>query len=203
MSYQRILGPAVLLAAGLAGLAAPAHAQLLEIRPKVGAFAPASDLGSWDGNVQHLQGSLALGLAAELKLPVLPRLRVGFDYATNTKVSVKGGIGQPGSGGVTMLALTGDLVFRKSTGLLQPYLLVGGGIKRYNVSQSQLTNTKTYLDNNQSDPTGQVGLGLDFSLGPLGLSVEASDYISRFDVNGVNKLQHDIFTMLGVKLALF
>lgn len=203
MRRHRLVATLALAALAVAGTATHARAQLLQIRPKIGAFSPLTDLGQWDGNVHNLQGSFAIGLAAEMKLPILPRLRVGFDYATNSKLSVKNGLGPAGSGGTTMLALTGDLVFRKNTGIVRPYALVGAGIKRYNISESQLTSPTVVLDRSQSDFTGHLGAGLDFSLGLVGIGLEASDYISRFNVNGQNKLQHDLFVMAGVNLGLF
>ncbi len=194
------------LAAVTALTAAPAAAQTLQILPKVGAFSPLSDLGDFNNGTQELKGSLAVGLAAEVKLGVLPRLRVGFDYASDTEVSAKNGIGDRGSAGPTMLALAADIVLPASGAPLSPYLLLGGGIKRYNFTRDDFSDPSigSVFDANQSDPTGHVGAGLTLGLGAFGLNLEASDYISQFDApGGESKLQHDLFATLGLRVSLF
>ncbi len=197
------------LAAGAAPLLAahaPAAAQTLELRPRIGAFVPASDLGSVNGDLRKLDGSLALGLSAEFKLPVLPRLRVGFDYATDTKVSFSDGVGSAGSGGVTLLASTVDLVLRPAPILFfSPYALVGAGLKRYNIDKQTLTSfdLQQIFDRNQSDFAAHLGLGADFRVGPLALTAELSDYISSFRADSGTRLQHDLFGMAGLSVIVF
>ncbi|MGH7481582.1 MAG: hypothetical protein ACRELV_05460 [Longimicrobiales bacterium] len=199
----------VLTTAALALAAAPAAAQGgLALIPKIGAFAPLSDLGEAEGSVQELEGSLAVGLAAEVGLPVLPfDLRAGFDYATDTKVSSEG-LGEEGSADeVTLLALTADAVFRRDTGgLLQPYLLLGGGIKRYDISREEVQagDPDVILDEDESDVTGHLGLGLGLGLGLLTVTAEISDYISQFEgTDGESELQNDLYLMVGARVGLF
>ncbi len=195
-------------AAALVLMAAPVSAQTISLLPKVGGFAPLSDLQDANGGVQELKGSLAIGLAAELKLPVLPRLRVGFDYATNSELS-DSGIGATGTApNATLLAVTGDLVLRPlNAGPIRPYGLLGAGVKHYDISTDELTDPdlQAIFDHNQSNFTGHLGAGLDVGLGVLGVTVEASDYISRFDPGdaGDSKWQNDIFAMVGMRLGLF
>jgi hypothetical protein len=195
---------AALLAAAALLPAKPAAAQLVQIEPKIGAFAPLSSLGFWNGDLRSLQGSFAIGLAAEVKPPVLPRIRVGFDYATTNKISAQNGVGGPGSAGPSLLALTGDFVFSPSEGRVRPYALIGAGIKRYNYSVSKVSDitTRGILDANQSDFTGHLGVGVDVGVGASGLRLELSDYVSHFDVNGTSRLQHDLFVMLGLRVDL-
>lgn len=196
------------VAACLVLVSAPLSAQTISLLPKVGGFAPLSDLQDANGGTQGLKGSLAIGLAAEMKLPVLPRLRVGFDYATNSELS-DSGIGATGSApNATLLAVTGDLVLRPlSAGPIRPYGLLGAGIKHYDISTDELTDPdlQAIFDQNRSSFTGHLGAGLDISLGLLGVTVEASDYISRFDPGaaGNSKWQNDIFAMVGMRLGLF
>lgn len=190
--------------AALAAGAAPADAQVALI-PKVGAFSPSGDLGDFDGNTQELEGSFAVGLAAEFGLPVLPfDIRAGFDYATDTKVT-REGLGDAGSApNATLLALTADAVIRGGSGILQPYFLFGGGIKRYDISEDELRsgNQDVILDEDQSDFAGHVGAGLALGLGIVSVTFEVSDYISQFEAaDGNSELQNDLFFMLGARIG--
>lgn len=195
---------AALLAAAALAPAAPAAAQLVQIEPKIGAFAPLSDLGYWNGDLRSLRGSFAIGLAASVKPPVLPRVRLGFDYATTNKISAANGVGAPGTAGPSLLALTGDFVFIPQDGRVRPYALIGAGIKRYSYSVSKISDitTRDILDANQSDFTGHLGIGVDVGVGASGVRLELSDYVSHFDVNGTSRLQHDLFIMLGLRVDL-
>ena len=192
------------LAAVSLATASPASAQLFQLVPKIGAFTPLSDLGEFSGSTRELQGSLALGLAAELKLPILPRLRAGFDSATDTKISVAEGVGEPGSGGTTLLAFTGDIVLRGGgLGPVAPYLLLGGGVKRYNFSEGDFSTISfgSVTDPDRSDLAAHIGGGLDFGVAGIGLRIEATDYISRFEAPDGKRTQHDLFAMLGLSVG--
>ncbi|MGH7475154.1 MAG: hypothetical protein ACRELD_02600 [Longimicrobiales bacterium] len=197
----------LVVTATLVVCAADAAAQSIQIVPKIGAFKAVSDLGEISGSPRELEGSLAVGLAAELGLGSLPfDLRANFDYATDTEVSSEG-IGDPGSASGNLLAVTGDLVFRVGSGegLLAPYLLAGGGLKRYDINTDEIAdpNFENIFDENQTKPTGHLGLGLGLGLGLISIVAELSDYISQFEAEGGSELQHDVFGMLGVRVRLF
>ena len=209
-----------ILVAMLAGMAAPAQAQVpgvtLQLVPKVGGYFPMSSLteaGSAFGEAAaELETSLAIGLAAELDLPASPlNLRANFDYATSSRLS-REGVAEGEGAETTVLALTGDLVFRPLPRIvvLQPYLLAGGGIKKYDFETRDLQGgTGEFFSSAESDPTLHVGAGLDLKLGPLALLAEVSDYVSWFKPESAegseldSRIQHDVFAMLGVRVGLF
>jgi len=74
---------------------------------------------------------------------------------------------------------------------VRPYLLVGAGVKRYD------------LDGSESDFTGHVGGGVDVKFGPIGVVAEISDFISQFESAGEKKLQNDIFARVGFRVGMF
>lgn len=198
----------VLILATLA-LAGPAHAQApgvdLKLMPKVGGFAPLSelqDVASADGEVtRSLESSLALGLAVELGVPALPGLRLSLDYASSTRLDAEEGFVPEGADAdVRVMALVADLVVRRGgVGPLSPYLLLGGGLKWYDFPDALALE-------DGSDVTGHVGAGAQFDVEVIGLFLEVSDYISRYETAGEggsqSHLQHDIFVMAGVRIGI-
>jgi hypothetical protein len=207
----------LLPAALLAGLclssvgAAPASAQNVVLAPKLGLYIPASGLGDFRDQTRTVArdraGSLAIGLGLELDLPVLPvNLRGNLEFATGARVTAGGQTEREVES--TLLAVVGDVVFRPIPRLIvvQPYFLLGGGMKWHEFQTSDLTAADRELfPADQSNATLHLGAGLDFTLGPLGLVVELSDYISSLDARGEagRRLQNDVFAMVGIRVALF
>lgn len=196
-------------AAVAAALLAPAAgAAQIALVPKIGFYTPATDLvdaaQAGGAIVDDRGGSLAVGLALDLSLPVSPvDLRVGFDYVTNSEFKVGDGTSES-TVDQQMLALTGDLVLRPLPRLivLQPYVLAGAGIKKYSFDFKD-ASADSFDDEN--DFTVHGGLGLDLGLGPLSLVAEASDYVSWFKPEGAedSKTQHDVFIMAGIRVGMF
>lgn len=183
--------------------AAEASAQVpginLNLFPRVGMYTPGSELGDLEGRTLKLGGGLAFGLSAELVLPVLPDIRANLEYASGLKLKSSGTEGEDEEN--TVLALTADLALNLSPPLspVKPYLLIGGGIKRYELTSFSLR------DDEHSDPTIHLGAGVGVKVGPLHLVGEASDYVSWFKGEGADssKIQNDIFIMVGFKIGMF
>ena len=185
----------------------------LQLVPKIGFYAPVSDLAEAAAVGSDIredrEGSLAVGLGVELALPFSPvDVRVGFDYVTNSEITFDEGVGTTESQvEQQMLALTGDLVLRPIPRLLvlQPYLLVGAGVKRYDFEFQDAGGGVEAFDDSTTDFALHGGLGFDLGLGPLALVVEASDYISWFEPEGADdsEMQHDLFLMAGIRVGLF
>jgi hypothetical protein len=114
------------------------------------------------------------------------------------------------TGEQTMLVLAADLVLRPMRRLIivQPYLLAGAGVKRYDFSFSEPdgeTSIEEAFPESQTDFTIHAGLGLDLGIGPIALVAEMSDYVSWYDAEGAEEgeLQNDLFLMAGLRVGLF
>jgi hypothetical protein len=110
----------------------------------------------------------------------------------------------------SLLALTGDLLLRTPRiWRVQPYVLAGGGIKHYNFAQSKLSGEfAAAYERDVTDPTLHLGLGTDWRVGRYGITAEASNYFSMFDVQpGVQPssehMQNDILYRVGIRVPLF
>jgi hypothetical protein len=178
--------------------ARPAAAQIY-VTPALGAFLPASDL---DGLQQQatqarLERSATLGLGLNVEFGTL---RGSLAYASGATINDRSIDGRDNIGDGTVLAVAADVVLRPLPRLLvQPYALVGGGLKRQDFSfdESGLSNP---LPRDRTDFAVHVGLGADVMLGGVGVMVEISDYISRNDDNMFG--QHDAFALVGLRVRL-
>src|SRR5690606_27209577 len=138
---KAVLAAVTLLVAGAAG----ASAQRIQVVPRAGVFVSGSSLGEVREGTEaieaDLEGGLGVGLGIEFGMPLSPfGFRAGFDYATDSKISASGINEASGEAGAKLLAVAGDLVFRPLPRLLvvQPYLLAGAGVKRYDFEVSEL-----------------------------------------------------------------
>ncbi|MBI4545476.1 MAG: hypothetical protein HY703_09795 [Gemmatimonadetes bacterium] len=210
-----------LLALALAAGAPAARAQVpgvnLQVVPKIGAYLPVSDLAELRDTVSaEMEAGLAIGLALELNLPLSPiNIRGNLEYATDSKVSAEG-VRQGDEAETTLLALVGDIVYRPLPRIIvvQPYVLAGAGVKRYDFDEEDLRQAGEDLRNafpeDATDFTLHLGAGLDVKLGPIALLVEVSDYISWFkrESSGAgsgdgSEIQNDVFGMVGFRVGLF
>lgn len=198
----------VITAAILLATAAPVQAQApgidLKLNPRIGLYQPVTDLAELGSETISLESSLAIGLGAELQFFALPfGIRANLDYATGTKLGGEGEDTFVPSQDVTLLAIAGDLVFRPLPDILplQPYIFAGGGLKQYDFEATGLVDDIAEFQDT-SDPTVHLGFGLDLGFGPLDLNAELGDYISRFEVDGETKTQHDLFLTAGFAIGL-
>jgi opacity protein-like surface antigen len=183
-------------------LAAPAgalHAQGIgwTLTPKVGFFTPLTNLSETSDSESKLATALALGLSLELDFRATPlAVRANADIATNSEVESEDG----STLAADQLNLVGDLLFRPFSRnyIVQPYLLVGAGLKRYSLSDDEFD-----ISTSEQMFTAHVGAGVIFDLGSVKLSAELSDYISSWDASATeSKGQHDIFGMVGLRIPL-
>jgi len=140
------------------------------------------------------EGTLALGLNVDLGL-----LRGSIAYASAAKLNQSGVSGEVGEG--KLLAAAADLVIRPLPRLIviQPYLLGGIGLRRldYSYDTDALSNA---FPKDESKMALHAGVGVDLSLGPVGVSAEVTDFISK---NSEDKWkQHDAFGFAGLKLKI-
>lgn len=198
MSLSRCLPLLAVLA-----LAVPsASAGQIKLIPQVGLYAPATELPSPSEGVRlgERESSLAYGAALEFG----PGLRIGVVHATDGEVPIDG-VGCTDCARSTVTAATATLVIRPlpELGFVRPYLLLGGGVKRYDFTREDLGDEgleAVLSDSNEA--TGQVGLATEIDLGFVRANVELQDLISRFG-NGTDDdgFQHDFFLMVGLVLG--
>ncbi len=206
---KAVLAAVTLLVSGAAG----ASAQRIQVVPRAGVFVSGSSLGELREGTEvikaELEGGLGVGLGIEFGMPLSPfGFRAGFDYATDSKISASGISDGNGEAGAKLLAVAGDLVFRPLPRLLliQPYLLAGAGVKRYDFEVSELgSGAENIFSESQTDFALHGGAGLDVWLGPIALRAEVSDYVSWFELgsDGEKQMQNDVFATLGLRITLF
>ena len=191
-----------LVLAALAVAPQTSHAQGISITPQIGVYVPANSLDSLRSAGQTVrvkrEGDLALGFNVDLGF-----LRGSLAYASNAKLnqqtSPASAEQQVGSG--KLLAVAADLVLRPIPRIIvvQPYLLVGGGLRRANYSYDT-SGISDAFPKDQSEFAFHAGVGADLMLGPVGVSAEITDFISK-DAADKYK-QHDGFGFVGLKLKI-
>ena len=189
----------LLLAAGL--LPSPCDAQVRVI-PTVGVYASPSELGvikddDW-AHTPFLVGTreptiaygLTLALATESRIDLRFSGLVGYRSGIRHQTTVA--TVQTVSAGINLNLLGKSPDFH-------PYLLVGGGFKRYDF----LLPDGLQVDYAFSEDlllSGVLGIGVGKKLGPLTVTLELSDHIGQSPLrsNIRNDLQHDLFFTLGL-----
>jgi len=192
----------VLLAVGVLALAAlpgVSHAQGISITPQIGFYVPGNDLDSLRAGAQSVrvnrEGNLALGLNIDIgflrgSLAYASSAKLNDQTSTNTKI-----------GDAKVLAVAGDVVLRPIPRLIivQPYLLLGAGLRRTNYSYES-SGISNAFPKDDSDFALHGGVGADIMLGPIGVSAEITDFVSK---NTEDKWkQHDAFGFVGLKLKI-
>jgi hypothetical protein len=190
------------LALALAGLLTlcllPAEAEAqVRLLPSVGVYAPISDLGSIresDGQVLVDAGrrdaTLAFGLGLELgNSQGFASIRGQLGYATAANVPIDAVGCAHCELRSTLLTATAAVVLRPlpQLAVAQPFVVAGGGLKRYGFDREDL-GTSGFIDGfrDQGQRTVQLGVGMQFALGPIRPVVELSGYVSRYEVEPAN-----------------
>ena len=185
-----------------------AGAAQFRIIPQVGLYASVSDLGTVDSSdgirtVGEQETSLAYGLTLEFASDNLLALRLTGLYGSDSEVPV-GGIGCSGSAcdlRSTLLGLSASAVLRPiGTGSpFRPYILAGGGMKRYDFEFFSDTQIKDAFGD-ESQAAGVLGVGFDWNLEILRGNLEVVDYISGSVLEDGDR-QHDFFLTVGLILG--
>ena len=196
------------LLVGVLGIAAivaqprATQAQGITITPQIGVYVPANSLDSLKSAGQTVrvnrEGNLALGLNIDLGF-----LRGSVAYASaaklNQQTSPSSAATEVGEG--KLLAVAGDIVLRPIPRLVvvQPYLLLGAGLRRANYSYSS-SGISDAFPKDDSDFALHAGVGADIMLGPVGVSAEITDFISKDSADKWK--QNDGFGFVGLRLKL-
>ena len=178
------------------------------IIPQAGLYASVSDLGTVDSsdgirNVGDQESSLAYGLTLEFSSDNLLALRLSGLFGSDSEVPVRG-IGCSGSAcdlRSTLLGVSASAVLRPigPGSRLRPYLLAGGGLKRYDFEFSSDSNLDDAFGD-ESIAAGVLGLGFDWNMGLLKGNLELVDYISGSVLEDGDR-QHDFFLTVGLILG--
>jgi hypothetical protein len=180
----------------------------LRIIPQGGLYVPVTDLGTvnttegaWD--VGKRESSFAYGLTLESASAGAIAFRVSGIYGSDSEVPV-GGVGCQGSAcnlRSTVLGLSGGIALRvlPQGSPLRPYLLAGGGIKRYDFDVRSDSPVKDALGE-EAKASAVLGLGFDWDIGILRGIVELTDYISGALVEDGDR-QHGFFLTVGLVLG--
>ena len=194
------ISSAVLTMGLVAGALLPgaASAQGITVSPMVGGYVPAGsfrDLRQQSNETWERGGTLGLGLNIEMGF-----LRGTLAYASGANISRDGLTGENQIGDGSVLVGAVDLVMRPLPRLIavQPYILGGAGYKKESYSFDAQGIEQIDDDN---DFVLHAGVGVDVSLGRLGLVAEFTDFIGRNNNNSWKV--HDGFGMVGLKLKLF
>lgn len=184
----------IVLAAVLLALVLMPHAGEAQFRilPSAGLYMPLADLneirdqeGATVMDAGRRSASLALGLGAELGgASSTLGLRVQIGYATNSEVPLVSSECATCELRSTLLTGTGALVVRPLPGavVVQPYLLVGGGVKRYDFEREDFSEEGFEgVFRNQTQPTLHVGVGTTLYLGMISPQIELSAFISKIE----------------------
>lgn len=190
-------------------VAAPVSAQRVTFTPKASAYVAAADFSevsaAFRGAREAREAHLALGLAAELNLPVSPLdVRVGVDYLTGMTVTPDSTSGEVEPAEGSALFLSGDLVYRPLPRLIifQPYFLGGFGFKQESFSRAD--GFDSALPENSNHFLMHAGFGVDAMLGRIGVVAEVSDFFGKPANGGLDTgTQHDAFASIGVRFGLF
>jgi hypothetical protein len=175
------------------------NAQGISITPQVGVYVPGDDFESLRAGADSVrvnnEGAFALGLNVELGF-----LRGTLAYASGATLNRTGVTGNTEVGEGKLLAAALDFVLRPLPRLIvvQPYLIAGGGLRRADYSYD--TDGLDAFPENDSDFAVHAGIGADVVLGPVGVSAEITDFISKNNEDEWKR--HDGFGFLGVKLRL-
>lgn len=186
-----------LAASALLATAGAAQAQI-HVTPTAGVYWQANDFEELEEQGQSIRtsraGTFALGVNAELG-----GLRLGLAYASDADVSQQGIEGEVGT--ASLVALSADLALRPVPRIfgLQPYGLVGLGLKRAEYSWER-DGLDTAFGESDDDIGGHLGIGADWMFGRLGVAAEISDYITKDDGGSWN--QHDAFATIGLRIRL-
>ncbi len=189
--------------------AQPAAAQLRLI-PQIGIYMPFADLPSPREGAQELkkETTLAYGGALELGTPDAVSFRVNVLHATDSEVPVEDVGCQVDCARSTVIAASATLALRPIPTLIlvQPYLLLGVGVKRYDFTRPDLEDEGlAAVLNDQNQLMGHLGIGAELNLGLVRLVGEISDMVSQFDteddVGESDQLQHDVFFTIGLVIG--
>jgi len=206
---MRLVLTATLL--GVATILVPATPAAAQVRliPQVGLYAPVTELNPGLGEAREIgrkESTLALGLALDTRSNSVLGVRLGGMYGSSSDVPIRGVGCDLCAARNSVLALTGAVVLRPLPGLplLRPYGLVGAGAKWYNFEAPEGEDELQELLDTDPRLAFQLGAGVELNLGIFSLNLELSDYVSSYELGGMDgnaARQHDMVFSVGLILG--
>lgn len=213
--WSILLAVALVSAASASDTIAQERGTPISVIPSAGWYTPTGDLTLVSQQWLRMAPGPVLGLQAEARLPTggiavrggfgwvaseLTRRRVLDDGTCGNNCPVVRDEFERVAGGQIYLAVADAVIHGPRFGPIQPYLLAGGGIKRYDFAQRDLQGEfARALQEGGMDLTTHVGLGLTLTVGPNTLLFEAGDYISRPEAG---PRQNDVAVKAGVRVRV-
>ena len=179
----------------------------LRVIPQVGLYTPFTDLPLPSAGAEELRkgATLAYSVAVELGTPDAVSFRINLLHATDSEIPIEDVGCQVDCARSTVSA---TLALRPIPALvvIQPFLLLGGGVKRYDFTRSSLQDERlSSVLSDRNQVTGHLGAGAELNLGLIRITGEISDVLSRFDTeedpDTDAELQHDTFITVGIVLG--
>ena len=179
------------------------------IVPSIGVYVPVSDLGAIPGvdgaiDLGKKESTRAYGLALEWGSGGTISFRGSGAYATDSGVPISGVGCTTCASRSTMLALTGGIVLRPIRLLfLEPYVIAGLGVKRYDFSTSDFENGFDMVLEDRNERTFLLGVGGELNLGVISGIVEVSDYFNDYDsgLGAGPQRRHDFIVSIGIGIG--
>ncbi len=224
------------LIGGVADARAQGSVSLLHVTPRLGWIEPIDNLqtvplasGSEGAESMRLENGWAVGVDAEVELPLPLSLRGGMIYSIGRRLGVRQPVGNVSCGPdcyrteyefvpiaeASLLALTVAAVLRgPRITRAQPYLLLGGGVKHMDFDQDGLDGVyATAFANDEVSATLHAGVGTDVWVGGIVLSIEASDLMSTYEGAALTETEstqrrpveiiNDLTIMVGIRWMPF
>jgi len=210
MATMRVIGRSAAGAVLTWALFATAAAAQVRFIPQVGLYSQFTRFPAPRAGAEELKkdATLAFGAALELGRPDKVSFRLNVLHATDSEVPVTDLGCRADCARSTVTSATATLALRPLPRLIliQPYLLAGGGMKRYDFTKDDIRDEglRAVLSE-QNQLTGHLGGGVEVNLGALRLTGELSDLLSRFDdgrnASTSDELQHDLFFTVGLVIG--
>lgn len=194
------LAPLALLAS--AATPEPVHAQAspihVEFGVQGGVFSPQGTLAEGDGAAEELSLTESFAIGGHAGVQLLGGLMLEGALVTAPSTEVEGSDGV--ATGASFLATTGHAVFRLPLPLLEPFLGVGGGVRRLSFDDESTFGTESV-----SDVAGSLLVGTYVTAVPgWRIRLEARDVITGFEDprTGDSGYQNDVFFLAGLTWQL-
>ena len=170
-------------------LAVPASAQRLTLGANVGGSSANTDLGSSTG----WKSGWSAGANLTYRLTARFGLRADANLAQN---DLAGAPSMPGEGRFNKAAYMADGVLQREElpgTKIMPYVLAGIGAVEVHDKGSDSSFTRF---------AGNVGLGVGYKLGRVGLRAEGRSLMYKFDRFGYSKTQNDLLWQAGLTVKM-
>lgn len=194
------LAPLALLASAatpepIRAQASPIH---VEFGVQGGVLSPQGTLAEGDGDAEELSLTKSFAVGGHAGLQILGGLMLegALVTAPSTEVEGSGGVAT----GASFLAATGHAVFRLPLPLLEPFLGVGGGVRRLSFDDESTFGTETV-----SDVAASLLVGTYVTAVPgWRIRLEARDVVTGFEDprTGDSGYQNDVLFLAGLTWRL-